>query len=57
MEFVIGALTMLFGVLVGAAILSTTLAKIAPSRSDVDKVIHHLDLSQATVMVKKDEES
>lgn len=35
MEFVLGALTMLFGVLVGAAILSTTMARTLPSRKEL----------------------
>lgn len=34
MEFVIGALTMLFGVLAGAAILSTVMARSLPSKND-----------------------
>jgi hypothetical protein len=46
MEFVIGALTMLFGVLVGAAILSTTLAKVAPSRKDVDHAIATIEKNE-----------
>lgn len=35
MDFVLGALVMLFGVLVGAAILSTAMARTLPSKNEI----------------------
>lgn len=43
MEFVIGALVMLFGVLIGAALITTAMGKKAPTQKDVDKVLQDLD--------------